>query len=111
MCLSIIELLRLKKPDIILVEKLNVGRNMASTRMLAKIMGVIYGYTLLNGCDYEEIQASEWRSKIGIQSPKLKRDDYKQLAIDYVKNNFGKEVGNDEADSICAGIGYIKKFE
>lgn len=111
MCLSIIGLLKKIKPDIVLVERLNVGRNMVSTRMLAKIMGVIYGYALLNGCDYEEIQASEWRSKIGIQSSKLKREDFKRLAIDYVKNNLGKDVSNDEADSICAGIGYIKKFD
>ena len=111
MCISIINMLSEIKPDIVLVEKLNVGRNMASTRMLAKIMGVIYGYTLLNDCDYEEIQASEWRSKIGIQSAKLKREDYKRLSIQYVKDNIKKDVSDDEADSICAGIGYIKMFD
>ena len=32
------------------------------------------------------------------------------MAIEYVKNTLGIDVTDDEADSICAGIGYIKMF-
>lgn len=110
MCLAIINLLKEYKPDIIVIEKLNVGRNMVAVRHLAKVIGVVYCYSILNDCFYYEIQASQWRSQIGIQTKNRKRDEYKQLAIEYVKNTLGIDTTDDEADSICAGIGYIKIF-
>ena len=110
MCLAIIELLETYKPDIIVIEKLNVGRNMIAVRHLAKVTGVVYCYSILNKCFYYEIQTSQWRSQIGIQAKNRKRDEYKQLAIEYVKNTLGIDVTDDEADSICAGVGYIKMF-
>lgn len=112
MCLLILHLLEKYKPDIIVIEKLNVSRNMVATRCLIKIIGVVYSYSILNrDVFYYEIQASQWRKQIGIQSSKRKRDEYKKLSIEYVKNNFNKEVTDDESDAICAGIGYIKMFE
>lgn len=110
MCLSVINLLKEHTPDIIVIEKLNVGRNMTAVRALSKVIGATYCYAILNNCFYFEIQPSQWRSKLGMQSSKRTRIEYKQLSIDYVKKNFGKDVSDDEADSICAGIGYIKMF-
>ena len=110
MCLNIIDLLKEYKPDIIVIEKLNVGRNMVAVRALSKVIGVVYCYSILNNCFYFEIQPSQWRSRLGMQSSKKKREEYKQLSINYVKEKFNKEVSDDEADSICAGIGYIKMF-
>ena len=110
MCLAIIDLLKKYKPDIIVIEKLNVGRNMVAVRHLCKVIGVVYCYSILNECYYHEIQASQWRSQIGIQGKNRKRDEYKQLAIEYVKDILGVAVTDDEADSICAGIAYIKMF-
>lgn len=112
MCLLILHLLEKYKPDIIVIEKLNVSRNMVATRCLSKIIGVVYSYSILNkDVFYYEIQASQWRKQIGIQSSKRKREEYKQLSIKYVKDNFNKEVTDDESDAICAGIGYIKIFQ
>lgn len=112
MCLLILHLLEKYKPDIIVIEKLNVSRNMVATRCLSKIIGVVYSYSILNkDVFYYEIQASQWRKQIGIQSSKRKREEYKQLSIKYVKDNFNKEVTDDESDAICAGIGYIKMFQ
>lgn len=110
MCLSVVMLLKEYEPDIIVIEKLNVGRNMNATRILAKIMGVVYGYSLFNNCYYYEISPSQWRGQLGMQLKGRKREEYKQLSVAYVKNVFGKEVNDDESDSICAGIGYIKMF-
>jgi len=110
MCLFIIKLLKKYRPDIIVIEKLNVCRNMTSVRTLSKIIGVIYCYSILNDCFYFEIQPSQWRSQLGMQSSKRKRDEYKELSIRYVKDTLNKNVSDDEADSICAGMGYIKMF-
>lgn len=110
MCLAVFDLLKEYKPDIIVVEKLNVGRNMVAVRHLSKVIGAVYCYSILNKCYYHEIQASQWRSQIGIQSKNRKRDEYKRLAVEYVKNALGIDVTDDEADGVCAGIGYIKMF-
>lgn len=111
MCLAIWDLLKAYSPDIIVIEKLNVTRNMSAVRMLMKVIGSVYTYSLLNDCFYYEIQPSQWRSALSMQSKGRKRDEYKQLSIDYIKNILGKEVTDDESDSICAGIGYIKMFK
>ena len=110
MCLAIINLLKEYKPDIIVIEKLNVGRNMVAVRCLSKVIGVVYCYSILNNCFYYEIQASQWRSQIGIQAKNRKREEFKQMAIGYVKNTLSIDVTDDEADSICAGVAYIKMF-
>lgn len=110
MCVSIINLLKEERPDIIVIEKLNVGRNMVAVRALSKIIGVVYCYSILNSCFYYEIQATQWRSKLGMQSSKRRREEYKKLSIKYIKDNLKLDVTDDEADSICVGIAYIKIF-
>ena len=110
MCLSVWNLLDENKPDIIVIEKLNVGRNMVAVRALSKVIGMVYCYSILHKCFYYEIQPSQWRSQLGMQSSKRKREEYKQLSVQYVKDNFSINVSDDESDSICAGVGYIKMF-
>lgn len=111
MCLAIINLLKENNPDIVVIEKLNVGRNMVAVRALSKVIGAVYCYSILNECFYFEIQATQWRSQLGMQGgAKRKRDEYKELSIKYIKDHFGIDVTDDESDSICAGLGYIKMF-
>ena len=44
---------------------------------------------------------SEWRKRVGIiQGPKTPRDKLKQEAIDMVKEKFGIDVTDDEAESL-----------
>ena len=116
MCVLIYKILNKYNPDIVLVEKLNVSRNMNATRILSKIIGSIYFYVIhKNVIDksnvfYYEMQASQWRKQIGIQKTGRKRDEYKMLSMQYVKDNFGISVSDDQSDAICMGIGYIKEF-
>ena len=108
MCLNIFSLLNKYSPDIIVVEKLNVCRNMAVVRKLSKIIDIVYVYSIINNCTYYEIQPTQWRSKLGLQEGKKKREDFKQASINYIKETHGIDVGDDEADSICAGLGYTE---
>lgn len=111
MCLAVWGLLQKHKPDIIVIEKLNVSRNMNAVRVLSKVIGTVYTYYILtDDCYYFEIQPTQWRSRLGMQSGRKKREELKRLSIEYVKNTLGIDVTDDEADSICAGIGYIKMF-
>lgn len=52
---------------------------------------------------------SEWRKEVGIHSGPVKRSEMKQRDITFVKNVFGLEVNDDEADGICLAYSEIKK--
>ena len=111
MCSAVWSLLQKYKPDIIVIEKLNVSRNMNAVRVLSKVIGAVYTYYVLaDNCYYFEIQPTQWRSQLCMQSGRKKRDELKKISIEYVKNTLGIDVTDDEADSICAGIAYIKMF-
>ena len=98
------------KPDIIVIEKDVVFGNMKVIDLLMKIIGAVYGYCLFNGIAYYEFAPSEWRKYVKLQAFGRKRNEFKQASIKYVKDNFNKEVNDDESDAICVGIAYCKKF-
>ncbi len=92
------------KPDVIYYEDNYQKINPKTTKQLTLVMGATWGYCVQNNIAIEPILPSEWRDTIGINKPKADRKVYKQRAMDYVKNNFGLDVGDDEADAICIGV-------
>ena len=52
---------------------------------------------------------SEWRKEVGVHSGAVKREVVKQRDITYVKNVFGLDVNDDEADGICLAYSEIKQ--
>lgn len=56
----------------------------------------------------EYIYPSSWRSKIGIKTGRgIKRESLKQEDINYVKNKYNIDCGDDEADAICIGESFF----
>lgn len=98
------------KPDIIVIEKDVVFGNMKVIDMLMKIIGAVYGYCLFNGITYYEFAPSEWRKYVKLQAFGRKRDEFKKASIKYIKDNLNMDVNDDEADAICIGLAYCKKF-
>lgn len=98
------------KPDIIVIEKDVVFGNMKVIDMLMKIIGAVYGFCLFNGITYYEFAPSEWRKYVKLQAFGRKRDEFKKASIKYIKDNLNMEVNDDEADAICIGLAYCKKF-
>ena len=98
------------EPDIIVIEKDVVFGNMKVIDMLMKIIGAVYGFCLFNGITYYEFAPSEWRKYVKLQAFGRKRTEFKQASIKYIHDNFNKEVNDDEADAICVGVAYCKKF-
>lgn len=98
------------KPDIIVIEKDVVFGNMKVIDMLMKIIGAVYGFCLFNGITYYEFAPSEWRKYVKLQTFGRKRDEFKKASIKYIKDNLNMEVNDDEADAICIGLAYCKKF-
>ena len=98
------------KPDIIVIEKDVVFGNMKVIDMLMKIIGAVYGFCLFNEITYYEFAPSEWRKYVKLQAFGRKRDEFKKASIKYIKDNLNMEVNDDEADAICIGLAYCKKF-
>ena len=58
------------------------------------------------------IYPSSWRAAIGIKTGRgVKRTSLKEQDIEFVKETFGLEVNDDEADAICIGFAHNKKVE
>ena len=58
------------------------------------------------------IYPSSWREAIGIKTGRgVKRTSLKEQDIEFVKETFGIEVNDDEADAICIGFAHNKKVE
>lgn len=104
MFISITTSISKHKPDVIYYEDNYQKINPKTTKQLTLVMGATWGYCVQNNIAIEPILPSEWRDTIGINKPKADRKIYKQRAMDYVKNNFGLDVGDDEADAICIGV-------
>lgn len=61
--------------------------------------------------DKEFIMPNSWRAKIGIHTGAgVKRETLKQKDIEFVKQTFGLDVGDDEADAIGIGYAYVYKL-
>lgn len=59
--------------------------------------------------EIEYTYPSEWRAACGIKNGRgIKREQAKQLDIDFVKNTFNIDVNDDIADAICIGYSKIK---
>jgi Holliday junction resolvasome RuvABC endonuclease subunit len=112
MAKSLINTLSHYKPDIVYVEETVVVRNAQVQRFLTRLQGVIYGWCIMNDCEFNTIRPTEFRKQLDFKQGKnVKRDELKQQAMDYVKLNYNLEVNDDVADAICVGCAVINKFK
>ena len=109
MSLSILDLLKEVKPDIVYIEDTVVVRDALTQRFLTRLQGVVYGYCLLHDCDFNTIRPTSWRKLAGINQSKKKRKELKQEAIDMIKDELEMDVDNDMAEAILSGYAALKK--
>ena len=104
------------RSDFIVMER-GMGARANVVNAQAKLRGYIEGLCDLNKVQTREILPSEWRrplkEHLGVSWPK-KSEDQKALAQQVVKQLYGIDVSEDEADSICIGwsamrLGYINQ--
>ena len=108
---DIYNILNQYQPKILYIEDEVVSRNMATCRFLFRLQGVIEGWCLSNGCEFNTVRPSQWRSACGFEQGKgHDRDDLKKQAIAFVKKIYGIDVTDDEADAICIGYYVLKLF-
>ena len=111
MAIGILGILDELNPDIVYIEETVVLRNAQTQRFLTRLQGVVYALCILHDCEFNTIRPTEWRKRIGIkQSKNIKREQLKQESIQYVKEKYCVDVGDDVADAICIGDAVIKMF-
>lgn len=89
------------KPTVIIVEDIQQQSNVQTFKDLAYLQGVLKHYLYKNKFPYGVLPPGGWRKELGIKG--RKREDQKANAIAYVKDKFGLDVTEDEADAICIG--------
>lgn len=111
MVLQLLDVIVKNKPDIIYIEDTVVPRNVQTQRFLTRLQGAVYGYCVLNDCEFNAIRPTEWRKLVGLDQGGKKRDELKRKAIDLIKEFFKIEVDDDEAEAILIGQAAINRFE
>lgn len=88
--------------DSIYIEKaIMKGGNAKTIQQLSYLSGAVLMYCVQKDLEFFNPLPSEWRKQIGIaQNNKIKREVLKAEAIQAVKNEYGLDVGDDEAESI-----------
>lgn len=109
---DIYQILDKARPQIVVVEHpQGSGSNVDMVYKLGRITGAIYGWCINNNCNYEEFTPSEWRKLVGMEQGKKTRPELKQLSIQMVKDKYGIDVTDDEADSINLGQAVVNYYK
>ena len=78
------------------------GGNVDITIKLAYLSGGMYLYCTQKDIEFNNPLPSQWRKTVGIQNGRgIKRETQKAEAIKAVKDEYGINVGDDVAESIC----------
>lgn len=99
------------KPDHLIIEDTQQQNNVKTVIILARLQGIVIGYAEAHGVKVHILLPSQWRAALSYtQGPKVKRQELKQQSLDYVKNNFGLELPEDECEALAEGIAAHKIF-
>lgn len=100
------------RPNIIYIEETYMGNNPKTMRILTRLQGVVYAWTMNHGCEFNTVTPTQWRKWIGFkQSKGIKRDELKAQSVKYILENYELNVTDDEADAICIADAIMKMFE
>ena len=99
------------KPDCVIIENVQQQAGVATVILLSRLQGFILGWCYAHNVRIEIIGPSQWRSTLSFrQGAGVKRKELKVQSIEYVKSNYGLDVSEDEAESICINDGARIKY-
>ena len=94
-----------------ILEGVQQQANPSTMIILARLAGMIIGYAEAHNIKTHILLPSQWRKQLGYsQGAKVKRQELKQQSIDYVKENFGLDLPEDQCEAIAEGIAAHKIF-
>ena len=99
------------RPNIIYIEETHMANNPQTSKILTRLQGVVYAWCFNNDCEFNTIHPASWRKQLCFtQGKNVKRDQLKKQSIQYVLDNYGLEVTDDESDAICIADAVMKMF-
>ena len=108
---AIWSLLDTLSPNILYIEETYAAVNPQTTKILTRLQGVVYAWCMNHACEFNTICPSLWRKQLNFTQGKgIKRNQVKAQSVKYVLDNYGLNVGDDEADAICIGDAVLKLF-
>ena len=96
------------KAERVVIEGIQYQSNLSTYRKLALLQGVLICLFAENNYLYSIVEPSKWKSFCKIKG--RKRQEQKENAIKFVKDNFDIDVSSDEADAICMGVWGVNNF-
>lgn len=108
--------LKKHKPNLIIVEDSYGQNDMMTLKMLSRIQGSIISWGVRHNAKVVFYTPSEWRKKVGMpivdaNGKPLKREQFKELSKIIVKQKYGIDVTDDEADAICMGLATTEELK
>lgn len=101
MMTDICNVLNKYQPDKVIMEESMMTTNISTVKLLSYIAGSVISWCAQNNVEFKFMLPSEWRKKVGLrQSKKIKREELKQEAMNAVKELYGLDVTDDEAEAI-----------
>ena len=100
MILLLFEYIDHYSPTTVIIETPAVVRNPQTQRLLTMIFGAIYGKCVVDNIEFCDLRPTQWRSLVDSEKKPRKRDELKEWSKNKVKLLFGKNVTDDESDSI-----------
>ena len=102
MAKEIWKIIKKYNPDEIIIENVQQQSSPSTVIVLARLAGMIIGYAEAHNVHVHILLPSQWRKALEYsQGAKVKRQELKQQSIDYVKNNLGLGLSEDECEAIC----------
>ena len=93
------------RPDYLVVEAVQQQTNPKAVMMLSALQGCLLGKAYTDEIPVSSPLPTEWRKVLGFhQGPKVKREELKTQAKDFVLQHFGITASEDECEAICIGI-------
>lgn len=100
------------KPDRLILEDTQQQNNIKTVIILARLQGIVIGYAEAHGVKVHILLPSQWRAALSYtQGPKVKRQELKQQSINYIKENLGLDLSEDECEAIAEGIAAHKIYK
>lgn len=101
MYFAVKQIIDIEKPDFVVIEAVQYQKNMRVFSQLSQLQGVLFSLFFELDIGFTIIEATAWKSFCKISGQK--REEQKANTIQMVKDTYGIEVTEDEADAI--GIG------
>lgn len=112
MCDAIERYVDYVKPNLVVIEDIQLQGNVQVFIRLAKLQGIIQRILRKRNIPYVMLTSSKWRRALGFKSGKgVKREQLKQKAIALVTEKYHIQYSEDVCESICIAMAYYKLKE